>query len=160
MNAVGLKGCLLLWDSPGHVDCKHDSASAANQMLALQAKDDKCQKEKEEHVSGTLDGVEKVPKHNETALAQVICLGFCAYKWTTGCNCRSRRHIQMYLIIPPRVGHSQGHHAAFAVSDAQKLSVCCPLLAKVHQGSELARKGLHLQFVMGVMHGQVAGRAP
>ena len=129
-------------------------------MLALQAKDDKCQKEKEEHVSGTLDGVEKVPKHNETALAQVICLGFCAYKWTTGCNCRSCRHIQMCLIIPPRVGHSQGHHAAFAVSDAQKLSVCCPLLAKVHQGSELARKGLHLQFVMGVMHGQVAGRAP
>ena len=40
-------------------------------MLVLQAKDDKCQKEKEERVSGTLDGVEEVPKHNETALAQV-----------------------------------------------------------------------------------------
>ena len=42
-------------------------------MVALQAKDDRCQKEKEERVSGTLDGVEGVPKHNETALAQVNC---------------------------------------------------------------------------------------
>ena len=47
-------------------------------MIVLQAKDDKCQKKKEERVSGTLDGVEDVPKHNETALAQVnYCWGLC-----------------------------------------------------------------------------------
>ena len=50
-----------------------------NQMPALQAKDDKCQKEKEDRASGTLDGVEDVPKHNETALAQVLCW-VCVYQ--------------------------------------------------------------------------------